>query len=104
MVAIALDYARDRKVKRITLEIGQLSAVSSDAIRFCFDICCEGTSLAGTDLQIREIPGLARCRHCGSEISLAQPFGICGCGSTELEILQGEELKIKELEVEESCV
>jgi hydrogenase nickel incorporation protein HypA/HybF len=33
------------------------------------------------------------------------PFGIChACGSSDLEIFQGEELKIKELEVEELCV
>ncbi len=56
-------------------------------------------------LEIIEVSGLGRCRHCGTEMSLTQPFGICDrCGSVELEIIQGEELKIKEMEVEELCV
>jgi hydrogenase nickel incorporation protein HypA/HybF len=104
IVAIAITHAQGARVRRISLEIGKLSAICPDAIRFCFDVCCTGTLLEGSDLCITEIPGLARCRCCGSEILLEQPFGICDCGSTNLEILQGEELKLKELEVEELCV
>jgi hydrogenase nickel incorporation protein HypA/HybF len=104
IVAIALDYAKAANVKRITLEIGKLSAVCPDAIQFCFDVCCAGTALEGAELRIIEIPGLGCCRRCHTKISLDQPFGICRCGSTDLEILQGEELKIKTLEVEELCV
>ena len=105
IVAIASEYAQGLTVKQVTLEIGQLSAVMPEAIRFCFDVCCRGTVLEGATLEIIEIPGLGRCRHCAIEMSLTQPFGICDrCGSVELEIIQGEELKIKELEVEELCV
>jgi hydrogenase nickel incorporation protein HypA/HybF len=104
IVAIALDHAKAAKVQRITLEIGKLSAVLPDAIQFCFDVCCAGTALEGAELKIIEIPGLGCCRRCGTKIALDQPFGVCRCGSTDLEILLGEELKIKELEVEELCV
>ena len=105
IVAIASEYAEGLPVKQVTLEIGKLSAVMPDAIRFCFDVCCQDTVLEGATLEIIEVAGLGCCRNCGTEISLHQPFGICDrCGSVELEIIQGEELKIKELEVEESCV
>ncbi|MGK7896447.1 MAG: hydrogenase maturation nickel metallochaperone HypA [Xenococcus sp. (in: cyanobacteria)] len=101
IVALAIEYAEGLLVTKITLEIGQLSAVMPEAIHFCFDVCCRGTVLEGATLEIIEIPGLARCRQCGTEMSLAQPFGICNnCGSIELEIIQGEELKIKEMEVD----
>ncbi len=104
IVAIAVEYAEGLTVKQVTLEIGQLSAVMPDAIRFCFDVCCRDTVLAGATLEIIEVPGLARCRHCGTEMPLTQLWGICDrCGSVELEIIQGEELKIKEMEVEELC-
>lgn len=104
IVAIAVEYAAGLTVKQVTLEIGQLSAVMPDAIRFCFDVCCRDTVLAGATLEIIEVPGLARCRHCGTEMPLTQLWGICDrCGSVELEIIQGEELKIKEMEVEELC-
>lgn len=104
IVAIVSEYAQGSKVNRILLEIGKLSAIMPDAVQFCFDICSKGTSLEGAVLEIREIPGLAKCRQCGAEIALEQPFGICGCGSVHLDVITGEELKIKEIEVEEVCV
>ena len=104
IVAIAVEYAAGLPVINLTLEIGQLSAVMPEAIRFCFDVCSQGTVLEGATLEIIEVPGLGRCRQCGTEISLAQPWGICDrCGSVELEIIQGEELKIKEMEVADRC-
>ncbi len=104
IVAIVTEYAQGEKVLRVSLEIGKLSAIMPDAIRFCFDICSQGTILEGAKLEILEIPGLARCLLCGQEISLKQPFGICNCGSKELDLIAGEELKIKEIELEEVCV
>jgi hydrogenase nickel incorporation protein HypA/HybF len=100
IVAIVADHANGAKVKRVLLEIGKLSAIMPDAVQFCFDVCCQGTVLEGAILEIREIPGLAHCRQCGAEVPLEQPFGICSCGSVALEVIRGEELKIKEMEIE----
>lgn len=104
IVAIAAEYAGGSKVSSVAIEIGKLTAILPDAIRFCFDVCCQGTALEGARLDIIETPGLGRCRRCGSEINLEQPFGSCNCGSHDLEIIQGQELKIKSLETEEVCV
>jgi hydrogenase nickel incorporation protein HypA/HybF len=104
IVAIVAEHAKGAKVQRVALEIGKLSAIMPDAIQFCFDVCCQGTVLEGAILEIIEIPGLARCRQCGALVLLEQPFGICGCGSVELTVIAGEELKIKEMEIEELCV
>ncbi|NWF60398.1 MAG: hydrogenase maturation nickel metallochaperone HypA [Fischerella sp.] len=104
IVAIVSEHARGSKVQRVLLEIGKLSAIMPDAIRFCFDICSQGTVLEGAKLEILETPGLGRCRQCGAEILLEQPFGMCNCGSVEIDLIAGEELKIKEIEIEEVCV
>ncbi|MBD2359046.1 hydrogenase maturation nickel metallochaperone HypA [Tolypothrix sp. FACHB-123] len=104
IVAIVQEHANGKKVSRVLLEIGQLSAIMPDAIRFCFDICAQGTVLAGAKLEILEIPGLAECCQCGAKIPLEKPFGICQCGSVQLNLITGEELKIKEIEIEEVCV
>jgi hydrogenase nickel incorporation protein HypA/HybF len=103
IVAIATEHAQGAKVHRITLEIGQLTAIMPEAIRFCFDICAQGTVLEGAQLEIIERPGLGQCQVCGQQLFLSQPFGLCDCGNTHLEILQGEELTIKELETELLC-
>jgi hydrogenase nickel incorporation protein HypA/HybF len=104
IVAIVTEHAKGAKVQRVLLEIGKLSAIMPDAIQFCFDICTQGTLLQGATLEILEIPGLAKCRQCGAEISLDKPFGICKCGNVRLDLITGEELKIKEIEIEELCV
>ena len=87
------------KVTRIVLEIGKLSLVLPDALRFCFDLCCEGTVAEGASLEIIEIPGRARCLTCGAGVTLERAFGRCECGNTDLEWLSGEELRVKEIEV-----
>ncbi len=99
IVAIVTEHAGERRVKRVALEIGRLSAVMPDAIRFCFDVCRKGTPLEDAALEILEIPGRGRCLECGTEIALDQPFGRCECGSVRIECIGGEELRIKEMEV-----
>ena len=87
VVALVAEHARG-KVTRVVLEIGKLSAILPDAIRFCFDLCSEGTVVAGAELDIIEVPGRARCRALRRrDVVLERPFGRCECGSTDLEWL-----------------
>jgi len=100
IVEIVSERAQGARVRRVVLEIGKLAAVLPDALRFCFDLCAEETVLEGASLDIIETPGRARCRVCGGGVHLDRPLGQCACGSTDLEWLSGEELKIKEFEVD----
>lgn len=99
IIEIAEAKAEGAKVRKLVIEIGKLSAVLPDAVRFCFEVIREGTALAEAELEILEPPGRARCRQCGNEVILERPFGRCTCGGTDLEWLSGEELRIKEMEV-----
>ncbi len=57
-------------------------------------------SVEGAALEIVEIAsGAGRCKRCGGEQALAMPFGRCPCGELELELVAGEELRIREMEV-----
>jgi hydrogenase nickel incorporation protein HypA/HybF len=100
IVDLVCARAAGAKVKRIVVEIGKLSAVLPEAVRFCFELCAEGTAAQGAQLEILEPPGRAKCRSCGAEIELDRVFGQCPCGNTDLEWLSGEELNVKEMEVE----
>jgi hydrogenase nickel incorporation protein HypA/HybF len=104
IIAIVKENAQGKKVQRVLLEIGQLSAIMPEAVKFCFDICAKDTIVEGAILEILEIPGMAKCSQCSATIPLDKPFGICECGSTKLDLISGEELKIKEIEIEELCV
>jgi hydrogenase nickel incorporation protein HypA/HybF len=99
VVALAEQAAAGRRVTRVVFEIGKLSGVLPDAVRFCFELCAEGTSVAGAVLEIVEPPGKARCRACGGGVELARPLGQCGCGSRELDWVSGDELRVREVEV-----
>jgi hydrogenase nickel incorporation protein HypA/HybF len=57
IVAIAGEAARGRRVQRVTIEIGKMSGVMADAVRFCFDAVAAGTPVAGAVLHIVETAG-----------------------------------------------
>ena len=99
IVEIVRGRAGGRKVRRVVIEIGKLSLVMPDAVRFCFDLVAEGTPVEGAVLEILEPAGRGRCRTCGGEVALERPFGRCVCGSTDLDWISGEELKVREMEV-----
>ena len=99
VVAICSEQAGGRTVNRVRLEIGKLSAVLPEAIRFCFDVCIQDTPLADAQLEIVEVEGRGRCLDCGRELDLDQPYGVCSCGSRAIECIAGQELNIKEMEV-----
>ena len=103
IVSIVEEAAKGRRVKRVTLDVGQLAGVMPDAIAFCFDIVAKGTLLDGARLDISRIAGRGRCRACGEAFDTATLFQACVCGSRAIERLHGEELKIREMELEEAA-
>jgi hydrogenase nickel incorporation protein HypA/HybF len=102
IVETAEKVAAGRPVRRVTLVIGRLSGVMSEAIRFCFDAVARGTLLDGAALDIVEPEGRARCEACGAEFATPDLLTFCRCGSVALARLAGEELMIRSIEVEEA--
>lgn len=99
IVEAVSERAAGARVHAVRVDIGQLAAVLPDALRFCFALACEGTPAEGAVLEIREIPGRARCTACDAMLTLDRPFGRCACGETRLEWIAGDELMIREMEV-----
>jgi hydrogenase nickel incorporation protein HypA/HybF len=99
VVSEVIERVGPARVTTVRLEIGRLTAVIPDAMRFCFDVCAQGTSLEGATLEIASIPGRARCGSCGRERAIETYADLCDCGAAELSVLQGEELRIKNVEV-----
>ncbi|SCA57305.1 protein involved with the maturation of hydrogenases 1 and 2 [Candidatus Terasakiella magnetica] len=98
------DYARTndfKKVKTVWLEIGQLSHVEPEALTFCFDVVMKDTIADGAKLEIIHTPGQASCLDCAEEMTISSRIAECPkCGSYKLHISGGEEMRVKELEVE----
>lgn len=89
----------DAKVTCVHLEIGALSGVVADSVRFCFDLVTEGTSLHGARLEISEPAARCRCRDCAAEFEPDGPILLCACGSADVEVLAGSDLRIMSVEV-----
>jgi len=87
------------KIAEVRLEIGALSGVVADSLRFCFDLATEGTTLEGAQLQITE-PGIrCECRTCGEEFAPDGPILLCPCGSADVTVLSGQQLTITSVKV-----
>ncbi len=91
--------AEGASVARVTVEIGCLSGVLPDAMRFCFDVCAQGTALAGAALDIVAVPASARCRECNRQARVHDCLWLCECGSANVEFSGGAELRIRHMEV-----
>lgn len=95
------EHAGASRVLRVTLEVGALSCVMPDALRFCFQVASEGTTLEGAELEILHISAHSRCRACGREVAMHDWLDACTCGSSDLEPPRGgDRLRIKSMEVE----
>jgi hydrogenase nickel incorporation protein HypA/HybF len=103
VVEIALEEmtkAGASKLRRIALDIGRLSAVEPEAMRFCFAAVAAGTRAEGAELTIETVEGAGWCRDCGREVALAERFGACPeCGGFGVQMTRGGEMRIRELEV-----
>jgi hydrogenase nickel incorporation protein HypA/HybF len=99
IVDICTERAQGARVSRVTLEIGALSGVVDDAIRFCFDVCTGGTPLEGAALEIVTVAGRGRCAACGRESDLAEYPTVCSCGGAAIECIAGDRLIVKSMEV-----
>ena len=99
VVDAVTDRLPDTKITCVHLEIGALSGVVADSVRFCFDLVTEGTKLEGARLEITETAGQCHCKVCGSDFEPDSPVAICPCGSIEISVLAGQELKIASVQV-----
>jgi len=89
------------RVKVMRLEIGELSHVEPECMAFCFEAVAKGTAAEGSELEIIRTPGEAWCLTCDMTIALAARYDPCPqCGGHKLQISGGEELRIKDMEVE----
>ena len=105
IVEAALDEAKQRNVQvsAVHLRLGALSGVVKDALLFSYEVACQDTPLEGSRLVIEEIPVAVFCPQCNERrvLESVQLFICPECSSPTGEVLQGKELEVYALEVEE---
>ena len=97
------DAAREQEFTKVTtvwLEIGQLSGVEVEAMKFCFDAVTRDSVADGARLEIISLPGTGWCMACSVTVPMAEVFGECPkCGGHQMQVTGGTEMRVKELEV-----
>ncbi|MCC4114569.1 hydrogenase maturation nickel metallochaperone HypA [Aromatoleum toluclasticum] len=90
-----------KRVKTVVLEIGELSAVEAEALRFCLDVVLRDSIADGAALEIDAVPGTGWCLACDRSVPLAQRYDACPeCGAYQVRPTGGMEMRVKEIEVE----
>jgi len=103
VLQIVEDAARSQGFSRVTavrLEIGRLSSVEPEALRFCFDVVVHGSLAEGARLEIVDTPGTGWCLQCSETVPVNALYDPCPrCGSSQVQPTGGTEMRVRDLEV-----
>jgi hydrogenase nickel incorporation protein HypA/HybF len=92
-------------VNAVHWKLGALSGVVKEALLSCYEMACENTPLQGSRLLVEDVPVAIFCPRCQAQrpLSSMQMFCCQECGTPCSEIVQGKELEVVALEIQE-CV
>jgi len=109
IIETVLNVAKENNVKKIleiNLEIGDLTAVNEDRLRFTLEIASKDTIAENAKINIKKKPGQIVCMKCGYKgvlrpledntpfMQLLTALKCPKCGSTLTEIIGGRELGV----------
>lgn len=90
-----------KKVLRITIRAGQLRGIVPEQIKFCFGFVAKDSLAEGAELVVNSVPIRARCKRCQEAFFVKQHAFVCpACGGDKVDLLQGMELLVENIEVE----
>ena len=94
--------ARAGRVAAVHLKLGRFCGIVKEALLSAFEMAREGTALANAELVIEAIPLVIRCPACAAEGSPTSLYELrCpNCGTLTNEIVSGQELEIRALEID----
>ena len=79
----------------------KVKTVEIEALRFCFDAVTRDGIAEGARLEIIETPGQGWCMKCEGNVPVTALYEPCPvCGSYQIQVTGGSEMRVKEFEVE----
>ena len=89
------------KVETVELEVGKLSGVVMEALRFAFEEALKSSSFSDAEIRYQEVEGLAECSACGHSFKTEDYVTPCPkCMNPFSDIIQGKEMRIKSIVIE----
>ena len=106
IVEMAQEEAEQRggvHIEAVHLKLGALSGVVKEALLSSYEMACDDTPLKGSRLVVEEVPVVVFCPSCQAQrpVSSVQLFCCAECGTPSSEIVQGKEIEVVALELQE---
>ncbi len=100
---VVLRHAEHRRVDTVHLRVGRLRQVVPDTLSYCWGLVTDQTELAGSVLDVDDVPARIECRTCGTTTELDElPLLLCSaCRGVDVEVVTGEEFLITALDLRE---
>ncbi|MBC7080977.1 MAG: hydrogenase maturation nickel metallochaperone HypA [Thermoplasmatales archaeon] len=112
IMSIVIEEAKKmgaKKISKVTVEIGELTFLGEEQMKFAFNLLKEGTIAENAELVIIKIKAKIKCK-CGykgeirygekNDFHIIFPIINCPLCGNDAEILEGKECRIKSIEVE----
>ena len=93
-----------KRVSKINLEIGELTFINVEQLKFAFQVISRSTICEGAEIEVKFIKPSVICNNCGYKGTLDVVDDLLitcpKCGSLSLRIEKGKEFNIKNITVE----
>ncbi len=103
MVEEEMERRGGLQIAAVHLRIGKLAGVVKEALLSSYEMACENTPLAGSQLVVEEVPVIMYCPTCDARrpVLVSEWFNCPQCGAPVTQIVQGKELELVSLEIDE---
>jgi hydrogenase nickel incorporation protein HypA/HybF len=105
LLELADKHAREHNAKKVTkleIKIGVLSGVEPELLKTAFETFKEGTICEEAEFIMKIQPVVIKCQECGFEGELKKDEYLCpNCKNSKLSILDGEDMYLMSLELED---
>ncbi len=89
------------QIRHMDIKVGQLSSVVIQSLEMCMEAVLEDKGMQDVEVEITEVPARAIC-ECGAEYEPQDVFCECPeCGSFERDIIDGRQVILDSIEVED---
>jgi hydrogenase nickel incorporation protein HypA/HybF len=104
ILKIALDSAQAngaKKLKTVRIRAGELRGIVPSQLSFFFQFITKDTAAEGATLEVETVPIKGRCKSCDCVFMVENYEFVCKeCQSKDVDVIQGMELAVKEIEIE----
>ena len=102
-VSEEMENSKIKKVKKIIVDVGEMSGVVPYYLHKYYPEAVKGTKLNDTELETNMVEVLIKCEGCGNDYhpDKQNRYKCPKCGERKGSLLQGKGIQIKALEVED---